>query len=133
MRIDFIKPPLTFDEQILLLSERGLLITDMVEAHETLRTINYYRLRGYNIHLYDSIAEKFFKGITLHQIRMIHDFDMHLLRITANFLMLIEIAFKTQIAYCHAHSYGGLGYLHSDNFKDRRGFDDFFALLSCCQ
>ncbi len=128
MRIDFVKPPLSFEDQLSLLSDRGLLIIDQEEALETIKSVNYYRLRGYYIHLYDSNSERFIQGTTLHKIRMIHDFDIHLLHLTAKYLMRIEIAFKTQIAYCHAHNYGGLGYLHPDNFKSRQAHDAFYSI-----
>lgn len=46
MRIDFTKPPLLFEEQISLLSSRGLIIGDKEEAIKTLKIINYYRLKA---------------------------------------------------------------------------------------
>lgn len=119
MRLDFPKPPLSHQDQLSLLSQRGLAITNHIEAIETLKTINYYRLKGYYLHLYDESNQRFLPGTTLHKVKMIHDFDCSLLHLTADILMKIEIAFKAQVAYCHANEYGGLGYTHPENFKDQ--------------
>lgn len=124
MRQEFAKPPKTYCELITTLSTRGLIINDFTSAEETLSRINYYRLRGYYIHLYDSTLERFSEATTFEQIIAIHDFDLSLGHLTAEYLMGIEIGMRTQIAYFHSHKYGGLGYIDSTNFLDLKYHND---------
>ena len=43
------KPPKTYQEQIALLKERGVIFDDEKKAEHQLAAISYYRLSAYNI------------------------------------------------------------------------------------
>lgn len=46
-----VKPPTELERQVEILKNRGLFVDNDTEAIRTLEHINYYRLRGYYIHL----------------------------------------------------------------------------------
>ena len=46
-----VKPPTTHAEQVNILKSRGLIFGDEEKAAQILEYTNYYRLRGYYIHL----------------------------------------------------------------------------------
>ena len=48
---DQTKPFKSYDEQIALLRERGLIITDDVYARDVLKRMNYYRFSAYSLTL----------------------------------------------------------------------------------
>ena len=48
---DQTKPFKNYDEQIALLRERGLIITDEAYARDVLKRMNYYRLSAYSLTL----------------------------------------------------------------------------------
>lgn len=113
------KPATTFEKQVDILRGRGLFIGNDQEAIDLLERLNYYRLRGYYIHL--SPNDKFVNGSTLEQIVEIHDFDTRLRIILLKLLLEIEITARTRIAYVLGHAWGPLGYMDPANFNDPAG------------
>ena len=99
----------------------------MGNAVEILKRINYYRLRGYYIHLCDSSSDSFCEGTSFEQIIAIHDFDLSLGHLTAEYLMNIEVAMRTHVAYYHSHKFGALGYRDSSNFWNLDYYNEFIS------
>lgn len=60
---DQTKPFKSYDEQIALLRERGLIITDDVYARDVLKRMNYYRFSAYSLTLREN--DRFFPEVTL--------------------------------------------------------------------
>lgn len=116
MELQFIKPPLTFHDQVIHLEKKGLIIADRAAAEAYLMRVNYYRLRGYYIHLHDSNTDRFYAGVSFDQIVSICEFDIALRNLVAARLIEIELEMRTFIAYVFAHEYGGLGYILENNF-----------------
>lgn len=92
-----IKEHKTIQEQIKILRDRGLTITDEKTAELMLLNYNYYRLSGYSLTLRKN--NHFSKGSTFDQIMQIYFFDRELKLLILNYLEEIEIALRTQIAY----------------------------------
>lgn len=113
-----VKPPATYNEQVQILKSRGLIISDDVAAAEKLEYINYYRLRGYYIHLQEKGSDKFISGTTFEQILSLHDFDNELRILLLRLLLNIEIVAKTRIAYNVAHEWGTMGYRDEKNYSN---------------
>lgn len=49
------KPHLTFDQQLDLLTSRGLTVNDRNAALAALRAVGYYRLSAYLYHVFDTL------------------------------------------------------------------------------
>ena len=94
-------PPLTFEGQVGLLKDRGLLIDDDDAAIRLLSNVNYYHLEGYWYPFYNKEKEThvFYEDIHLDQIVRHYEFDRELKSIVFSGLSKIEVAFRTQFAY----------------------------------
>ena len=96
--MEVVKPFLNLDEQVDLLTSRGLIIEDRELAKKILFTHNYYRLSAYSLTLRKSDDTEFRQIIFRHT-------------------GLIEVSLRSYIAYWHAKQYGPLGYRDAANFK----------------
>jgi abortive infection bacteriophage resistance protein len=104
------KPPTTFEQQLLLLESRGLIVSDRPLALHRLAHANYFRLNCYRHPLQIPGTDTFSPGSQFDVLWEIYRFD-HLFRI----LMLdaierCEISFRTQWAYVLAHAHGPQAY-----------------------
>lgn len=109
-----VKPPTELGEQVRILKERGLFIENETEAVQILEHINYYRLRGYYIHLQKD--DKFADGVSFNQIVALHNFDSELRAILLTLLLDIEIVARARISYIIAHAWGTMGYRDTNNY-----------------
>ena len=53
------KQILTIEQQVQSYADAGMEITSREDVEKVLKTIGFYRLRGYSIHLYDNATKKF--------------------------------------------------------------------------
>ncbi|GKZ04268.1 CAAX amino protease [Paraclostridium bifermentans] len=118
----------TFDEQVSLLKERGLVIENEDEVKKILSRLNYYRLSGYFRYFYSS-DKKFKEGTTFEEIYKLYQFDTELRRLFASLTEAIEINFRTYVAYYIAHKFGEYGHLDSDNFYNEEYHKEFLEIL----
>jgi len=121
------KMPLSFSDQVSRLRGKGLIINDDAYAEDFLSKVNYYRLRGYYIHLHDNSIDKFDQGTTLEDIIQTYEFDDELRILTGRQLLKIEVNMRTQLAYRHSHEHGGLGYSCVSNFEDSDKYYEFYT------
>jgi abortive infection bacteriophage resistance protein len=112
-----VKDPTTYQEQLRILKERNMLITDEYKAESILRRVNYYRLSAYMLTLKKD--DRFFEGVTFDDVYYIYEFDKRLRHMIMGILEGIEIAFRTHIAYELAHKYGPLAYKDPAIFYNR--------------
>lgn len=126
----YIKDPKTFKEQLNILESRGLIIDDDQEAISFLERVNYYRLSAYGLNLKRSDNyEKFKKGTSFRQLVALYNFDRKLRELLIGKLEMIEISFRTHIAYYLAHTYGSLGYKDPNNFRSLEHHQEFINNL----
>ena len=91
------KPWRSFEQQLELLTERGLIIEDKGQAAEYLSSVNYYRLSGYILSF--KTRDLFHRGVTFDHIVAVYEFDRNLRNLLTGLLELIEISTRTGIAY----------------------------------
>lgn len=116
MTIKKAKPPKTFEEQLELLISRGLIVENKEEATKCLSSLNYYRLRGYYIHLLKEGSDDFIPNVSFSHILSLHDFDTEFRLILLRLLFDIEITARTRIAYVLGHAWDALGYTQEKNY-----------------
>ncbi|MDY3204968.1 MAG: Abi family protein [Arcobacter sp.] len=118
----------TFDEQLVILKERKLHISNDSFVLSKLQRINYYRLSAYFLPFqYSKNSEKkdiFLEDTTFEDILQLYYFDCELRKIVFVAIESIEIYFRTQITYYHALKYGAFGYLKKENFETSQEFFD---------
>lgn len=114
-----LKSPKTYEEQVLILKERGLHIESEQKAIEVLKRINYYRLTAYGLTLKTSDkAGQYKSGISFEHILKLYEFDKELRLLLLDAIESIETAFRAHIAYYHAHTYGAVAYQDPTHFKN---------------
>lgn len=124
---EFPKPPLTFEQQVQLLKKRGLIIEDENFAEKVLTYLNYYRLSGYTLSLRTN--DNFHPGITFDLVYKIYELDRKLRYLLLDIIEVVEIAFRTHIAYYLAHNYGPLSYQESSFFENDSYHAEFIKEL----
>ena len=112
------KPFKTYEEQIVLLKSRGLIISNEEEAKEILKRMNYYRLSAYSLTLRKD--DVFYPNVSIDDIVALYDFDADLRKIVFCYSSKAETAARAYIAYYHAKKYGPIGYLNNQHFDDER-------------
>ncbi|ABG60904.1 Abi family protein [Cytophaga hutchinsonii] len=100
----FNKAPLNFQNQIILLKNRGLKIVDEAKAVNYLQEISYYRLSAYFLP-YQSTKDTFNKNTDFDQILSTYTFDRELRLLVFDCIERIEVAIRTQFIYTMALHY----------------------------
>ncbi len=121
LKSNFEKKSLLINEQIKLLLDRGLIITDMNAAGHCLSTVGYYRLSAYfrPFFLPNNNEHKFKNGVTFEQIWEIYVFDRELRLHVSDALERIEIALRASLSNAMSYKYGNLWYLSKKPFCQR--------------
>ncbi|BFU78563.1 Abi family protein [Arcobacter sp. 15-2] len=114
----------TFDEQLNILKQRKLIISNDSFVLSKLQHINYYRLSAYFLPFqYPKNSENkniFLPDTTFEDILSAYYFDTELRKIIFEAVESIEIYFRTQIAYFHSLKYDAFGYLQLQNFRENK-------------
>lgn len=92
----------TYDEQIEILKARGLIIDNETTAKNILKKNNYYNV----VNAYKDVflqkgrtPETFIKGVNFNELIAVHQFDKHLRLVFSHYLIIVERAIKSIIAY----------------------------------
>lgn len=118
-KIDYAKPPLSYQEQIAQLKSRGLFIDNEAKALHLLENISYYRLSGYWFPLLaDKKLHLFKKDAKFHTAFSLYCFDRELRQLVLAELEKIEVAVRAKISYIMAHQHGPFWFQNQSIFKD---------------
>lgn len=109
-------PALTLDDQIDLLTERGLNVPNRDKARHYLRYTGYYRLSGYFLalqqHGSDVQPHTFMEGITFNDVLDIYIFDRELRLLVIDAIERIEVAFRACISNTMSENNGPLWFMY---------------------
>ena len=119
------KPALSLAAQVELLKSRGLIVNNTTKAIKILSAVNYYRLSAYSLGLRKD--DIFFEGTTFEQIYQLYEFDTKLRHVLVSAIEIIEIKFRTKIAYYLAMEHDPMSYLDTSLFKDKIRHETFVA------
>ena len=100
----YTKRPLTFDEQVQQLVDRGL-EGDTATIRNRLQSVNYYRLTGYLYPYRIQDSDDYVPGTQFETVWEQYAFDRRLRLLVMDAIERIEIAVRAQLAYHHAHTY----------------------------
>ena len=122
----YTKSPLTFEQQLQQLKNRGLIIENDGFALSQLRTISYYRLSAYwypfrKIEQGGTIADDFEEGTHFDEVMTLYEFDRRLRLLVMDAIERVEVCVRTLFAYQVGHKYGTFGHNEAANFHP--GFD----------
>lgn len=119
----------SFENQLKILKSRDLIIEDEEEAINYLKKINYYRLMGYGLSFKRYDKDKYLQGTTFNNLIDICFFDWKLRSLLFKYLTVIEVHFRTSIAYYHTEKYGPLGYKNKKYFHNKDIHEEFLDSL----
>ncbi len=125
------KPPLSINEQIQKLVDRGLICADTERAANYLSNISYYRLRAYTYPFQNNKEENqpFNTKITFEEIIDLYVFDRKLRLLIFDGIEKIEIALRTQIIYNYSISHGSHWHIKSELYRNTMFFANHLASL----
>lgn len=119
-----LKPSLSWDAQVDLLVERGLVIGDRALCAAFLAANNYYRFSGYMRYFQKAphLGDNGFQpGTSFDEIRAIYDADEALRSVLSQRLARAEVLLRTHTAHVIADEHGPCGrYLEQDFYTDAR-------------
>ena len=118
------KPWLSYQDQLLLLESRGLVVTDAQAAIDFLQHVNYYRFSGYCV-AFESARHQFHDGVSFEQVQAAHDFDCILRDIVTESLEIVELSFRTAVAHHFGQQHGAFGHADPTNFFRHFGHADW--------
>lgn len=121
LTVKYIKPPLSFDEQIALLQSRGMEIPDHARASRYLSHINYYRLRAYWLPFEAGVSDghSFQPGTTFDSALTLYVFDRKFRLLTLEAIERVEVSLRTRFAYVLALRYGSHAFMDDRLFRSR--------------
>jgi len=112
------KPAFTISDHIALLKRRGMIFKDEVKAHDVLKKIGYYHLKGYWWDMQsDAVSHIFQPDVYFEDIIERYHFDRRLRIILFESIEQIEVALRTKMIYHLSVAYGGLWYLNPALFE----------------
>lgn len=119
----------TLDEQISILTNKGLTINDPDKAKDILFRENYFFINGYRTLFYTK-DRTFIKGTTFDELYSLFLFDRNIRNIIFKYLLVFENNIKSIISYQLSKKYGYMekDYLNAKNFtrdiKEKRRVED---------
>ena len=72
------KQILTIEQQVQSYIDAGMKITSQEDVEKALKSIGFYRLRGYSFQLYDNAAKKYVPGTKFEDVIKLYQFDQEL-------------------------------------------------------
>lgn len=117
MKQPYQKPPLTLEEQIQRLKERGLDIPDEEEAKEFLKKVQYSRLRPY-WHPFEKDPQNhnFHPQTTFKDVVLLYELDRKLRLLVIEAVERFEVVLRSRWAYVLAHAGGPFAYTQGHFF-----------------
>lgn len=129
-KISYNKKPLSINDQIMRLIQRGLIVEDKNEASGYLSNISYYRLRAYTYPFQnneDGQDHVFIRdNIHFKDIVELYCFDRRLRLLLFNAIEKIEVALRTKIVQVYAESTDD-SHWYNDKTLYRSGFEDLIS------
>lgn len=110
-------------QQIQILRDRKLIISDEEKAKDILRRENYYNLiNGYkDVFLESSEPDEYREGTSFDELYSLYLFDRELRNIFIKFILIIENNVKSGLAHDFSSKYGHKDYLKIQNFRQVHG------------
>lgn len=119
----FTKLPLSVEDQLRMLRQRGMQVADCATAQERLLHISYYRLRAY--WLPDELpnnepgAHRFRPGTQFETILDLYSFDRKLRLMVMDAIERVEVSLRTRWAHVLAMKYSAHAYLDPALFRNK--------------
>lgn len=91
------KQILTIAQQVQSYIDAGMEFADQADVEKALKSVGYYRLRGYSFHLYDNTTKKYIPGTKFEDILKLYQFDQELSALIFTMISKIEVALRVRL------------------------------------
>ena len=91
------KQILTIAQQVQSYIDAGMVITSRADVEKALKSVGFYRLRGYSFHLYDNAAKKYVPGTKFEDVLKLYQFDQELSVLIFSMISKIEVALRVRL------------------------------------
>ena len=91
------KQILTIAQQVQSYIDAGMVITSRADVEKALKSVGFYRLRGYSFHLYDNAVKKYVSGTKFEDVLNLYQFDQELSALIFSMISKIEIALRVRL------------------------------------
>ena len=91
------KQILTITQQVQSYINAGMTITSYKDVEEALKSIGFYRLRGYSFHLYDNSTKKYVPGTKFDDILKLYQYDQELSILIFSMISKIEVVLRVRL------------------------------------
>ena len=130
-KVPYIKPALSYAEQLAKLKQRGLVIRDEALFLELLEKKSYFRLSGYWYPFLSDKTNHIFKsGATFEDAYDIYLFDRNLRQLIVKELEKIEIAVRAKMIYVFSHQSGPYWYSNPSLFRNHQKHSSTISKIS---
>ncbi len=91
------KQILTIAQQVQSYIDAGMVIASRADVEKILKSVGFYRLRGYSFHLYDNAAKKYVPGTRFEDVFKLYQFDRELSVLIFSMISKIEVALRVRL------------------------------------
>lgn len=124
------KQILTITQQVQFYIDAGMMITSRGDLEKTLKSVGFYRLRGYSFHLYDNSTKKYVPGTKFEDILMLYRFDQELSVLIFSMISKIEVALRVRLVEALLIHGDALILRDSSIFKDKKMYWQNISTIS---
>lgn len=110
----------TIAQQVQSYIDAGMTITSRGDVEKALKSIGFYRLRGYSFHLYDNATKKYVPGTKFDDILKLYQFDRELSVLIFSMIAKIEVALRVRLVESLLVHGDALILQDSSIFKDKK-------------
>lgn len=114
------KQILTIAQQMQSYIDAGMEITSQADVEKALKSVGFYRLRGYSFPLYDNATKKYVSGTKFENVLKLYQFDRSLSALIFSMTSKIEVALRVRLVEALLIHGEALILLDSSIFKDKK-------------
>lgn len=124
------KQILTIEKQVQTYVDAGMEITSRTDVEKALKSIGFYRLRGYSFPLYDNSQKKYIPGTRFEDILRLYQFDQELSLLIFSMISRIEVALRVRLVEALLEYEDALILQDSSIFKDKKNYWQNMATIA---
>ena len=91
------KQILTIEQQVQSYIDAGMSIISRSDVEKALKSVGFYRLRGYSFQLYDNATKKYIPGTEFEDVLQLYQFDRELSVLIFSMISKIEVALRVRL------------------------------------
>ncbi len=127
-----LKKPTTYDQQVELLKNKGIVIENEESCKRFLSRVNYYHFSGYVLPYMNRKENKCREQIGFESLLGVYNFDVELRNLVAITVERIELYIRTTISNYHVLKYGAEGYIDPNTFGNKHNAAKFSSVIEKC-